>query len=360
MAKVDVVYTATDHGFETGEEVYYGREVYYARVLDARSLILYTDTALTTVVTSAPDASTIISRDNYPDINIYPRSRFTNDGRGILGAFIFETSITTSVANYNLRTAALAGGWDGNSIIYATVTVAAGVYIWTDSTALAAFSTGTSWPDNSKIDIINNGYIIGKGGTGGRYDIGLPGGPAMSINYPVTITNNSSVSGGYIAGGGGGGGGNNFYYHNGGGGAGGGDGYNNLPGPNNSRNPGGAIGQPGDNGESYRDSYGDTSYGAGGGGRILPGTRAPANGGAGGQAGGAGSSYSYRNTGNGYGGGGNEVGGPGGNSGSGGGGWGAAGGSTSNSAGGVGGKAIALNGFTVTFLTTGTVWGAVS
>jgi hypothetical protein len=68
--KTDVIFTATDHGLETGEEVYYGREVYYARVLDTRSLILYADTALTTVVTALPDADAIISRDNYPDIEI--------------------------------------------------------------------------------------------------------------------------------------------------------------------------------------------------------------------------------------------------------------------------------------------------
>jgi hypothetical protein len=375
--KTDVIFTSTDHGLETGEEVYYAGEVYYARVLDARSLILYADTALTTVVTSVTDADTIISRDDYPDIDLYSRSRFTDDGRGVLGAFIFETSITTNITNYNIATAATAAGWDGNSIIYATITVAAGVYVYATTTGTAGLSTGTGYPDNSKIEIINNGFIIGKGGDGyvvtvsdfatgvGGPRNGNPGGPAMNINYAVTITNNS-----YIAGGGGAGNtavffqiqDSSYILGHGGGGAGGGRGGGGNGG--NSGVLGAAGGGPGQIGGNGWSTGGDTG---GGGGRILPGVGGagvtdgnPANGGgAGGGAGYASDNYGAAARG------------------AGGGGWGAAGGSlgttfvsgsggSANNPGGAsgvgaaGGKAINLNGNAVTFNVTGTVWGAVS
>jgi hypothetical protein len=358
---VTIITTAADHGLSQGEEVYYGREVYYARVLDARRLVLYADTALTTVVSDPGAAEYIIGRDQYPVITIFPRSQFTDDGRGILGAFIFDPVITANVTEYNLRTAALAAGWDGNSIIYATVTVAAGVYVYATTTNTYGFDTGTGYPDNSRIELINNGFIIGQGGDGGDSGgsrFGRPGGPAMNIRYPVSITNNS-----YIAGGGGGGG------SAGGGGAGGGRG-----GPGNfTFNPLiAAGGGPGQAGQTLSTSFGVGGIGGGaggggggvsavqgqtgtvvggGGGRILPGV------------GGAGGGNTYRGgdggSSNGNGGAGGAIGGGGG-----GGGWGATGGAGGNTVipgpGGVGGKAINLNGITVTISGSGQVWGAIS
>ena len=109
---------------------------------------------------------------------------------------------------------------------FGTITINSGVYVWSDDTSKAGLTIDV--PD---ITIINNGYIIGRGGNAGQ-----DGGPALSIEVPgVTITNNS---GAFIAGGGGGGGGSI-----GGGGAGGG-------GPS-----GGSLGQAGGNGSSTTSVY---------------------------------------------------------------------------------------------------------
>ena len=81
-----------------------------------------------------------------------------------------------------------------------TLTIPSGTYIWSNSTSTPALTI-----DLDNVTIINNGYIIGKGGNGGHESAGTAGGPAIRVTGSnVTITNNS---GAYIAGGGGGGGG---------------------------------------------------------------------------------------------------------------------------------------------------------
>lgn len=307
------------------------------------------------------------------------------DSDDINGVYPFTTSITTNITNYNLYDDALAAGWNGISPLLANVTVERNVYVYATTTSVAGFTTntaGTDFPGGSAINIINNGYIIGKGGDGGQCSPGLcagygfPGGTAMNINFPVTITNNS-----YIAGGGGGGAGNGSGegVEGGGGGAGGGwggagtDGFTGSLGP---QAAGGAPGQAGADGVFYGPSGVGFGYGAGGGGRILPGVGGaggPSGGGIGkgGGAGGGGAAAPWPGAGgtggsggdaggNGtYGGGSNAGGGAGG-----GGGWGAKGGDApyyfGTYLGGAGGKAINLNGFTATFAVTGTIYGTVS
>ena len=129
------------------------------------------------------------------------------DGYGKSNAW--AGTISTNQRELNLRTWALANGWNGSSA--ATITIASGVYIWSDNTSVAGLTTGTF---SGGLTIINNGYIIGKGGAGG----GSAGGAAISLGVNTTITNNS---GAFIAGGGGGGASN---FSGGGGGAGGGAG----------------------------------------------------------------------------------------------------------------------------------------
>jgi len=311
--------------------------------------------------------------------------------------FQFIKTFTSNVQEYNLRTDLLANGWDGVMPVSATLTVNSGIYIWSNSTSTAAFNTGTI-VSNSIISIINNGYIIGKGGNGGSVptsnrtgSAGLNGGPAMNINYPVSITNNS-----YIAGGGGGGGsvrgddstsstGGEIIRGGGGGGAGGGNGSGGAV--------GGSVGSTGSNGSTYH---------GGAGGRILPGTGGSASqvgpgpvvfNGKGGGAGGSGGAITdwaaYMPP---------QILVTGGGGAGGGGGWGAsgggshyaatggtgyytipgAGGSANNNggtgsgltspvypnittaSGGAGGKAVNLNGNTVTWVATGTRYGAIS
>jgi hypothetical protein len=220
-----------------------------------------------------------------------------------------------------------------------TFVVNSGVYVYSTNTANAGLTVAALNAADT-VSIVNNGYIMGMGGVGGGFNI-TPGagGPAININRSVNITNNS-----YIAGGGGGGarGSGTAYSGEGGGGAGGGQ---------SAASPGGAPGQPG---VALGSSYS--------GGRILPGSSANQAGGAGGSSENASFETEV------YGAAGGTTNNPGQNgisdfgcvSGSGGGGWGAAGGARGVNAGGAGGKAVNLNGYTVTWLATGTRYGAIS
>lgn len=306
-----------------------------------------------------------------------------SDGYGKANAF--TATITTNQQQMTLSTWASSNGWNGSSA--ANITINSGVYIWSDNTSVAALTTG-SFPGG--LTIINNGYIMGKGGLGGQgtsFGVaypGQPGGPSISLGTSCTITNNS-----YIGGGGGGGGsygdgaaGGGGVPGGGGGAGGGAGGY----GKNSSMTgsgtapggSGGAIGASGSNGTS---SGGAMS--GGGGGRIFPGT-----GGLG--AGTTGNTNAYGFGGGAGGGGGRALvwmyGYPvAGMNAGGGGGWGATGGRTGASStglpsgsggsagdaggngggnllstGGTGGKAIALNGYSCTRNGSGTTYGAVS
>ena len=99
------------------------------------------------------------------------------------------------------------------------MTINSGVVVSSANTGSPAFDTGTL-PSGSTIKIVNNGYIVGKGGDGGRGGgvwsggccwnqsvdparSGTAGGNALELRLPVTIDNTS----GNIWGGGGGGGG---------------------------------------------------------------------------------------------------------------------------------------------------------
>ena len=294
--------------------------------------------------------------------------RLGGDGHGKANAFL--ATISSNQQELNLKTWALANGWNGSSS--ATITIASGVYIWSDNIAVAGLTTDGPWP--AGLTIVNNGYIIGKGGGGGTYSRdGGPGatagGSALSLNYNISLTNNS-----YIAGGGGGGG--SSYHSGGGGGAGGGAGGNARL---TSGGAGGSIGSAGSNGGGVPNG---TSWmsGGGGGGRILPGDGGrggyyeryagtyfvPGQGG--GAGGGGGYEYVIAAGYGGYGGSNSQQGNVGyasRNSG-GGGGWGAAGGNADlggsypNRFAAAGGNAIALNGYSVTYITLGTIYGAVS
>lgn len=182
----------------------------------------------------------------------------------------------------------------GNNI---EIIIPAGIYIWSDSTAVAALTISLGASD--VVTITNYGYIMGKGGDGGSsWNAMTAGGPAINTNVPLIINNVS----GYIAGGGGGGAGGTM--STGGGGAGGGRGGGAY---SATLTPGGSIGQVGGNG--YVSS--DMASG-GGGGRILPGTGGPAVGSnsytaipgqGGGSGGGGGFAFNYSPYGGGGGGG---------------------------------------------------------
>ena len=129
---------------------------------------------------------------------------------GIIAASGRSINIISDTANFNLRTALLANGWNGTSPVVAQVTISSGIKIYSNSTGTPAFDTGAALPTGSVIKITNNGYIVGKGGNGGTGNtgFGLPGGKAMNIATAITLTNNGTIGGG---GGGGGGGGEGIY-----------------------------------------------------------------------------------------------------------------------------------------------------
>ena len=251
-----------------------------------------------------------------------------------------------------------------------TVIVNSGIYLWSDSTSLPGLSmTGGTTGDT--LTLVNNGYIMGKGGAAGVGGVqatgwvgqrGGAGGPALSLGFNTILDHTTGI--GYIGGGGGGGGDASYgpSFDAGGGGAGGGAG-----GPSGSGGAGGAIGQIGGTGSPT--TSGCCSYyagGGGGGGRIFPGVGGRGKH-LGGGSGGATALYG-EGGGDGTGGSANAAGGSGGNTGyraGGGGGWGATGGNgfwNNGSGSSAGGQAIVLNGKTVTYVSgnSSRVWGAVS
>lgn len=305
-------------------------------------------------------------------------------------------TFSASTANASLNLSGLSGYVAGITDI--TVTINSGVYLYATSNSNPGLNlTGGTTGDT--LTIVNNGFIIGQGGTGGGYySTDSPstiinnylisgGGTALSIPINATIQNNS-----YIAGGGGGGGGAGIA-GTGGGGAGGGAGgvkYVVTSGTTYLTNggTGGGIGSSGGNGGGGAATNINTG---GGGGRVLPGTNitqtatlasytATSTGG-GANNEGASSAPTFgtaaNNTLNAIGLGG-SGGGTGGliiasgfyaqyaQAGGGGGGWGASGGPgrvTNNAiaySGASGGNCVALNGKTVTWSATGNRYGAIS
>jgi len=142
--------------------------------------------------------------------------------------FTIATSYTTT---QDLRTLALAAGWDGAAPVVATVNSgvtlrgAAGARGASNGATGGAGSTGLtvagSFP--AGVALINNGTIrgAGGGGGGGNGGNGGAGGASLIVSTALSITNNGTLSGG--GGGGGGGaiwGAGGIVRHGGGGGGG--------------------------------------------------------------------------------------------------------------------------------------------
>lgn len=118
--------------------------------------------------------------------------------------------ISANTSDYNLYTAL--GSPTTPVTVYATINTA--VEITASTTSTYAFTVG-SFPAGSKIYLVNNGYIVGKGGTGlgksSTFYFGLPipatanGGPALNANFAISIDNTNGTVGGGGGGGGAGG-----------------------------------------------------------------------------------------------------------------------------------------------------------
>lgn len=292
-----------------------------------------------------------------------------NDLRGKSSVVNLSYTFSSNTADASLNLSSLSGYSAGKTNF--TVTINSGVYLYATSNSSYGLNiTGGAVGDT--LVIVNNGYIMGKGGKGAYYGVSNPinGGTALNLGFAMTsCTINNTNSSAYIGGGGGGGGcwSSSQYKNAGGGGAGGGDG--------GTDSNGGGVGSSGGNGTS------STSYAAGGGGgRVFPGVgattdyvSASGNGvhgtsyfpGRGGTGGGAGGGWTLKSEGHqgGNGGSSNSSGGTANYAGGGGGGWGASGGNTNGgSGGGSGGKAVNTNGKSVTWASgdTARIWGSVS
>lgn len=226
------------------------------------------------------------------------------DGRGKANQFAF--TISSNQTNANLATLATNAGWNGSSKLIATI--GSGIYVSSTSTGTPALTVNGSFAGG--VELINNGYIIGKGGNGGNGGYKNPqqgsgasyptsgsgGGLALSVSSAITITNNGTIGGG--GGGGGGGQGAYSYYAytqlnaKGGGGGGGRTGTSNSSGGTGA-NAGGAGtssgGGTGGNGNRPTSPYDYAQGGKGGDG----GTWGATGGYGGGGSGSRGGNYSW-------------------------------------------------------------------
>jgi hypothetical protein len=145
---------------------------------------------------------------------------------GASGPSDFLFTISSNQTNANLRSLAVSSGWDQGVKVIATIN--AGIYVSSNSTGTPGLTINGSFPGG--VELVNNGFIIGMGGTGGapgnnQGTFGGPGGTgglALSVSSAVTINNGSGTIGG--GGGGGGAGGSAFDPCNGWGGGGSGGG----------------------------------------------------------------------------------------------------------------------------------------
>ncbi len=117
---------------------------------------------------------------------------------GTVRQFAFTISSNYSTPQ-DLRTLALAAGWNGSDALLATNNA----IISSNTTGAPALTISGAFPNG--VAFVNNSYIVGMGGAGGwgsdAAQPGFPGGTALAVSAAVAITNNST-----IAGGGGGGG----------------------------------------------------------------------------------------------------------------------------------------------------------
>ena len=101
-------------------------------------------------------------------------------GYGSFG-FNFLKTISTNTADYNLYNDMITNGWNGIKPLNVTVTINSGVAVYSSTKAGYGFNID-NMPIGSRIKIINNGYIVGKGGKGvGRLNDPAQGVPADSL-----------------------------------------------------------------------------------------------------------------------------------------------------------------------------------
>jgi hypothetical protein len=181
-----------------------------------------TNLGLKAVAAAFGDATSNARLENYYDQ--HPNAGASHKNLGIFAGNIF-VNITSNQTNFNLFSAA--GSPTAQTVIF--VFIKPGVYVYSTSTGTPGFNTGSGYHASTLIHIDNQGYMMGKGGSGGAGGNESPttggaGGDALNLGHDVEVVNAS----GYVFGGGGGGGGGGYmgFYGGwvGGGGGGGGAG----------------------------------------------------------------------------------------------------------------------------------------
>lgn len=123
-----------------------------------------------------------------------------SDGYGKSNVFAF--TISSTQVDANLRTLAVAAGWNETTPVEATIGSGVNINGSVAANSTPALTIDGSWP--AGVTLINNGSITGRGGTGGvSATNGGAGGRALSVSVAVTIDNQGTIAGG---GGGGAGG----------------------------------------------------------------------------------------------------------------------------------------------------------
>ena len=120
----------------------------------------------------------------------------------------FSFTISANQTDANLRTLAVAAGWNTTFAVQATIDSGVSISGSVAANSTAALTIDGSFPNG--VTLINNGTISGRGGQGGggatfssAGTAGTAGGLALLASVAATIENNGTIAGG---GGGGGGG----------------------------------------------------------------------------------------------------------------------------------------------------------
>ena len=202
------------------------------------------------------------NKDNFvpTDAETVPDTSGTINVRAFRGvSSVLNYEIKSNKKQVNLYKFLTELGWDGENPV--TVTIKENVFIWSDSTSAAALTISNQF--GKKLKLINNGYIIGRGGNGGsgEHQPGQQGGPAISnASVGVELINNGRI----LAGGGGGASG----LGGGAGGSGGGHGGASATGVAGAK--GGRLRDVGSGGSRFGGIGGsDATQGGGSGGRIV-------------------------------------------------------------------------------------------
>jgi hypothetical protein len=116
-------------------------------------------------------------------------------------------------AGLNLLASAQAAGTYSAGITDVYVNISSGVYVGSPSDGASYAITADGFTSGDIIHIVNNGYILGRGGTGGSGSVGIvstapagnAGGRGIYTTIATNITNNGTIAGGGGGGGGAGG-----------------------------------------------------------------------------------------------------------------------------------------------------------